>query len=180
MFYIVFCLTSKCHAGVGFPFGINWEITTFGMSNVSPKHRVRKRIQSVISLCANPSVSVKDTTRLRLFLKADSLAPRPTVCHCLCLWSCPCLCCCCCCCVVCSSTLSPAIVHPMSRFTTVLSGVDVCVACVVCASSFLILGLPLPFPLPFLRESTCILLSPSAPVARPADTVGNAPKFRGE
>ena len=38
----------------------------------------------------------------------------------------------------------------------------------------------LPFPLPFLRESTCILLSSSAPVPFPADAVEDAPKLREE
>ena len=38
----------------------------------------------------------------------------------------------------------------------------------------------LPFPLPFLRESTCILLSSSAPVTFPADGVEDAPKLREE
>ena len=41
--------------------------------------------------------------------------------------------------VVCSSTWSPAGFHPVSRFTTVLASVDVGVARVVCASSFLVL-----------------------------------------
>ena len=38
----------------------------------------------------------------------------------------------------------------------------------------------MPFPLPSLRESTCILLSSSAPVPFPAHTVEDAPKFREE
>ena len=38
----------------------------------------------------------------------------------------------------------------------------------------------LPFPLPFLRESTCILLSSSAPVPFPADAGEDAPKLGEE
>ena len=37
------------------------------------------------------SVSVKDTTRLRLFRKTDSFPPRPLACFCLCLPCCSCL-----------------------------------------------------------------------------------------
>ena len=57
---------------------------------------------------------MRDTTRLRPFLKADSFAPRPTVCLCLCP-SCP-FCSCSCCCMSCrvllhlaSSNISPSV-----------------------------------------------------------------------
>ena len=81
-------------------------------------------------------MSVKDTTELRLFRKTDSFAPRPTVCLCPGIG-----------CVVvagvarvvvCPSAWSPAVFHPVSSSTTVLANVDVCVACVAGASTFLI------------------------------------------
>ena len=51
--------------------------------------------------------------------------------------------------VVCTSFWSPAIFDPVSRSTTVLASVDVCVACVACASTFLVWGVFLfLFPLP--------------------------------
>ena len=83
--------------------------------------------------------------------------------------------------VVSSSTWSPA--GPMSSSATVLVRVDVCiahVACVVRAISFLVLVFAFALPLPFLRVSIRILLSSSAHVPFPADTVGFAPKFREE
>ena len=84
--------------------------------------------------------------------------------------------------IVVRSTWSPAVFRPMSSSATVLARVDVCRARVGRADraiSFWLRCLPLPFPLPFLRESTCIRSS-SALAPFPADTVGFAPKFREE
>ena len=60
-----------------------------------------------------------------------------------------------------SSNGIPAIFRPMSRFATVLARVDVCRARVGRVVRFPLWCwfLPLPFFLPFLRESTCILSS---------------------
>ena len=80
-----------------------------------------------------------------------------------------------------SSSLSPNV-----QFCPVLARVDVCRARVGRvgrlgrAISFLdLVCLPLPFTLPFLRDSACIRSS-SALVPFPADTVGFAPNFREE
>ena len=57
--------------------------------------------------------------------------------------------------VVCSSTWSPAVLRPMSSSATVLARVDVCiarVACVVRASSSLVLVFPFALPLGFLER----------------------------
>ena len=72
------------------------------------------------------SVFVKDTTRLRVFQKADSFPQRPRVCFSL--WTLAFLrvavvtggi-------VECSSTWSPAVLRPMSSSATFLARVDVC------------------------------------------------------
>ena len=84
--------------------------------------------------------------------------------------------------VIRSSTGIPAVFRPMTRFAKILARVDVCRARVGRAGraiSCLVLVLPSPFLLPFLRESTCILSS-SALVPFPDDAVGFAPKFREE
>ena len=70
--------------------------------------------------------------------------------------------------------------HQVSRSTTVLASVDVCVACVACASTFLIWVIAFVFPMFLLRESTCILLSSSAYVPFSADAVEDAPNLRKE
>ena len=85
-------------------------------------------------------------------------------------------------CVLCGvsnapSTWSPAVFHPMSRSTTVLASVGVCVACIACASFFLVVVFAFALPVAFLRVSICILLSSSAPVPFPAKTVGDAQSF---
>ena len=119
------------------------------------------------------SVIVKDTTRWRLFQMTDLFPKHPLVCLYLCLSCGSCL-------SVELLGLSPAVFRPMSSPATVLARVDVCIARVVRAISFLVLVLTCALPLAFLKESTCILLSSSAPVPFPADTVGFAPKFREE
>ena len=81
-----------------------------------------------------------------------------------------------------STTGIPAVFRSMSRFATVLARVDVYRARVGRAGraiSSLVLVFTFAFLLPFLRESTCILSS-SALVSFPDDTVGFAPKFRDE
>ena len=67
----------------------------------------------------------------------------------------------------------------LPQFLHVFMSVELVLVVLVGRFPFWLWGLPLPFPLPFLRESTCIRSS-SALVTLPADTVGFAPKFREE
>ena len=53
--------------------------------------------------------------------------------------------------VVCSSTWSPAVFRPMSSSATVRARLDVGVACVACAISFLVLVFAFALPLAFLE-----------------------------
>ena len=79
--------------------------------------------------------------------------------------------------VVCPSTWSPAIFHPLPSATTLLASVNICVAC---ASTFLIGVFAFASLLTFSRKSTCILLSSSAPVPFPADVAEDAPSLLNE
>ena len=106
------------------------------------------------------SVSVKGMILLRLFLMVESCASRPIACLRLC--------------DSCSCPGWPV----LPKFLHVLTSVSLVLLVLLCVRvPFWLWCFSLPFPLPFLRVSTCTLLASSAPVLFPADTVGEVPKF---
>ena len=132
------------------------------------------------------SVFVKETTRLRLFHKADSFPQHPRVCFSLCRSCDSCLSACCCCdwwnchtlLLRVSSSPSPN-VQFSQQFLHVLMSVELVLVVLVVRIPFWFWCLPFPVPLPFFRESAGIRSS-SALVPFPADMVGFAPKFRAQ
>ena len=105
----------------------------------------------------------KDTTRLRLFQKAEVVLfrQRSLVCISLCL---------------CVTLLHRAQCPGLPQFLHVLVSVELVLVVLVVRFPLWCWFLPLPFFLPFSRESTCILSS-SALVPFPDDAVGFAESF---